>query len=862
MLMLCARYLDLVSRMHRVNQLLGKHHQQHDMQQHSQQQQRLQLLQLPAADITAAVLHTASLLLVDLSKHIADNTSPQDVAGLLLKPQALHQTALVVATLYGSQLQLKLLHQLRQQCSQPAQHTSSSGSGSSKGSSNGGSSGGSSTSSNSSNNHGSDGPPAAADRAEGVLLCHVQQFLQSEKPLALQPNISAPVVQSWLQHYEASWGELLPPHMLQHVAAAIAAAEGASASQQHPNTTTTTQQCQPYGPLPPAHCLAKASDVAGDASTGAGVSAGSNSRSSSSSGGSGSSGGGISSSGSGSSSTFSISDMQLCIRLIEAAARVLGVGNIQPMCQLAHDSVGMQRVPLLLLSSAVAALSLTGAAAVPAACSCSMTAGCRAVLGSCESSEGQPCAVCSELMAPHVWPTVGLLSLLLQQATMAGNILNKEEHPHTDSSGGSGSSGGDSSGGPTADAASTAVAAACAADGLLVIIQSTAGFLQAALTLAVPPATPFKLPPQQLQQVSLSVQILEAAIRCHVRLRQLVSQHRNAAADSSTDGDAGVEPMLSAAAEICSIAVNLAHVMYDATPGDMTTEVQQVLQAVMSLCHTALSTAQGKPDAAAPAVLLGYVKAHYLLLRNAANAAAVGPTHLASAAAVAAGWFLLGRCLLQLSEQIQLCILQPESHPLSGWLLASAQVWNCSCSTLDHQAVREELHKLVGFLALLADGAAQWQLTLASQASGLPSSTARDLWLDRYELNMVTAEYRLIKEVCQTLTFTFTDPEVLAAVLDPSPAHRQQILQQQEGPALQGFLALNYASSGLKFVGNLLCEAIPNRYFCNNPGCRNAAGVSAGFALVRGAACVCGGCVGSEGAAGAAAAPQEAVAAR
>ena len=896
MLMLCCRYVELVSRMHRINQLFATHYQQQQpslqqQQQQSQHQQQQRLLQLPAADITATVLHTASLLLADLGKHIADKTSPQDVDVLLAHPQSLHKTALLVATLFGSQLQLNLLHQLRQQDGQPAQHSISSGSSRS-------SSGGSSGSSSGSNSHGSDSPPAAAaERAEDVLLCNAQHFLQPLKPQVLQPTISSPIVQSWLQQFEASWSEVLPPHLLLHIAAAIAAAEGVSAAQQHPTSSTATQR--PYQLLSPEHCLESASAAAGDASIAAGVAAGSNNSSSgggssngggSSSGGSGSSSGsssggsggsssggsgsssGSSSGGSGSSSGGSGSSsggsgsgfgMLLCIKFVDAAARVLGLGNTQPMCQLVHtyDSLGMQRVPVLLLSSAVAALSLRGAAAVPAAWSCSMAAGERAVHGLCESSDGQPCAVCAELLTPHVWPTVALLSLLLQQATMAGNFVDLEVHSQANGSGGIG---GDSIGGPTADAASTtvvAVAAACAADGLLVIIQSTAGFLQAALTLAVPPATPFKLPPQQLQQVSLLVQILEAAIRCHVRLRQLFPQHSNAAAVSSTDGDAGVEPMLSAAAGVCSIAVYLAHVTFDATPSDMTTEVQQVLQAVMSLYHTALSTAQGQPDAAAPAVLLGYVKVHYLLLRNAANAAAAGPPHPVSAAAVAAGWFMLGRCLLQLSQQLQLCILQPDSYPLSSWLLASVQVWDCSHSTLDQEAVRKELAQLAGSLALLADGAAQWQLTLASQASRLPCSTARNVWLDRYEHNMVAADRCLIQAVCWSFT-TLSNPDVLAAVLNPSPTHREQIVQQQEGPALQGFEALSNASAGLKFVGNLLCEALPNRYFCNNPSCRNAAGVSAGFGLVRGAACVCSGCVGSEVAAGTAATPQEAVAAR
>jgi hypothetical protein len=109
---------------------------------------------------------------------------------------------------------------------------------------------------------------------------------------------------------------------------------------------------------------------------------------------------------------------------------------------------------------------------------------------------------------------------------------------------------------------------------------------------------------------------------------------------------------------------------------------------------------------------------------------------------------------------------------------------------------------------------------------------------------------------------------ILGIDLDPKEANWHQVQQQRQqrlqhyGLVWQSASSLFIVSQGLKDAGESLCAALPTRCFCNNPACRNAAGVSAGFALVRGAACVCGGCVGSAGAAGAAAAPQEAVAAR
>mgnify|MGYP001807175592 CR=1 FL=1 len=512
-LMLCCKYLDLVSRRLSINQRLKALYQQQDMQQQDmqqQQQQQLQLLQLPAADITAAVLHTASLLLADLGKHIADKTSPQDVTGLLLNAQALQQMALVVATLFGSQLQLNLLHEVQQQDTQPPQGSSNvASSGSSSGSNSG----------SGSSSCGSCGPPAvAAEWAEGVLLCRAQ-LLQAPQLLVPHPRISGPVVQSWLQRCEASWGELLPPHQLLRIAEAIAAVALVSAPQQHPNTMAV-QESQGYKLLAPEHCLETAAGTAVTAAdfaaSSGGSSGGSSGRSSSGSGGSrGCSGGGSSSCG--------LVDTQLCVNYVQAAARVLGLGSADeqgsdhkhlPVCQLMNYSSGMHRVPVLLLSSAVAALQLKGAAALHAAWNCSIAAGALMDASWCDGTESRPCVMCDGLLRHLAWPTVGLLSLLLQQVTHAGDMV------HFGLSRGSG-------------------AAATAATWLPQLIRFTATLLVRGLSRAVQKATRW-MEPQQLQQVSMTVQVMEAAVRCNARLQQLLSQGESAAAA----GDAGfrVEP--------------------------------------------------------------------------------------------------------------------------------------------------------------------------------------------------------------------------------------------------------------------------------------------------------------------------------
>jgi hypothetical protein len=51
------------------------------------------------------------------------------------------------------------------------------------------------------------------------------------------------------------------------------------------------------------------------------------------------------------------------------------------------------------------------------------------------------------------------------------------------------------------------------------------------------------------------------------------------------------------------------------------------------------------------------------------------------------------------------------------------------------------------------------------------------------------------------------------------------------------------AASVLLKLGAGLCAALPSRFGCNNPICSNVGGVSEGFSLVRGQACICSGCL-------------------
>ena len=61
---------------------------------------------------------------------------------------------------------------------------------------------------------------------------------------------------------------------------------------------------------------------------------------------------------------------------------------------------------------------------------------------------------------------------------------------------------------------------------------------------------------------------------------------------------------------------------------------------------------------------------------------------------------------------------------------------------------------------------------------------------------------------------------------------------------VEATLAAGTVPKHLLAAGEALCAAVPSSTCCSNPRCTNLSGVSAGFALVRGKNCVCGGCLG------------------
>ena len=700
-----------------------------------------------------------------------------------------------------------------------------------------------------------------------MLLCHVQQHVQPPQQPSLPSSIGTPVVQSWLRHFQTSWGAMLPPQLLMYVPAAIAAPQGAStAPQQHPGSS------QAYKLLLPEHCLEEApSAAAGDCASSS------------------------SSRGRGRRPMMPCMNVHACVKFVFAAAAVLGPDSTpEDVCKLVAHSPGMQRVPLLLLASAVAVPVLMSPAALHVGSRIAATA--RQLLSAswCGGTDVKPCTVCAELLGPIAWHSVGLASLHMQQITAQADVLitQRTSGGSTSSSCGSTSTTGSSSSvGPAAGTTAAGQAAWMGVDNWIPIGLWTAGYLlQSAVSCGVLRAISAScdsdfLQLTQLQQLSLALQRTEAAARAFARRQRLLPEGieafgaETAAAMGAVSADSAdiirPGPMLCPTVELCRVAVSAVR----GDDGDVNVGVQLVLQSSMSLLLTLLSTGQGKPGAAVPVLaavvhLQDALALHEQVAAEAADAAAAAAA-AADSQAVAAGWFVLGRCLLHLSEQLQLCATQPGSYPLSAWLLMSAQVrdhmrdGSSGTTVVSGETLEAELIHFIESLVQVqitvqCGSDAVLQRPAEQPAVSSSSSSSASSWGASYRSQLATALEALLGMVRPAL-FALCAPRVKAHLMDSfCQAAASQLQQQQQGwdsgPAIKQ--ALLDMSAGLSRAGAALCAALPNRYFCNNPACRNAAGVSAGFDLVRGASCVCGGCVGVECAAGVTVAPQAVVAAR
>jgi hypothetical protein len=133
------------------------------------------------------------------------------------------------------------------------------------------------------------------------------------------------------------------------------------------------------------------------------------------------------------------------------------------------------------------------------------------------------------------------------------------------------------------------------------------------------------------------------------------------------------------------------------------------------------------------------------------------------------------------------------------------------------------------------DSAAEGHRTVSSAACGAQNRdpghqhqhAATAAAIDGLLVGLITAQSRLEDNVLH-----------LGAALAP---YLQQGVDPLSAPASTSLLSL---CKCLCTAGEALCAAVPSSACCSNPRCTNLDGVSAGFALVRGKGCVCGGCLG------------------
>jgi hypothetical protein len=204
-LLLCSQYLQVLQAAQLHNKTVQA------LQQHADPQGTQGLMQLPAADITAAVMHTVQLLLLDLGRHIKQQQErpqrynmPSAVQQLLLEPGALQSLALPLLVLYGNQLQLHLLQAVQQQ--QAARAV------------------------------GQPNTTGSSTQSEVVM-----QSSQLQQLLPADPAM----VHTWQQQFESFWCDALPSDLLLKVPAAIATAADTSASKSalHGQGYGFPQQC-------------------------------------------------------------------------------------------------------------------------------------------------------------------------------------------------------------------------------------------------------------------------------------------------------------------------------------------------------------------------------------------------------------------------------------------------------------------------------------------------------------------------------------------------------------------------------------------------------------------------------------------
>ena len=209
----------------------------------------------------------------------------------------------------------------------------------------------------------------------------------------------------------------------------------------------------------------------------------------------------------------------------------------------------------------------------------------------------------------------------------------------------------------------------------------------------------------QLQQVAFTVQVMESVLRCYARGAAAAAAAGMPASSLCT----AQEEMLQA----CADALQSACVVSGRYPGSSRTPVQrqQVLLACMSawLAALCMPLPHERPGAAVISTLTACDK----LLASAVVLSTSPGADMWANQQVAAALFLVGRCLLSIAEQLQLCESDPSR--LVSWVAASLAPDGQQASVdvgrllTEYQAFADTLLE-VERLAATSSQAAAWQM--------------------------------------------------------------------------------------------------------------------------------------------------------
>jgi hypothetical protein len=284
---------------------------------------------------------------------------------------------------------------------------------------------------------------------------------------------------------------------------------------------------------------------------------------------------------------------------------------------------------------------------------------------------------------------------------------------------------------------------------------------------------------------------------------------------------------------------------------------QELLQAVLSMLLTSAKLWQAGLQPALPVGLLSKIATPVcacLKLAEATQAAAATPgapaaaVTAAGAAATAAGaaaeaaggvqvCHLVARYLGCLEQQLRGWVASADAKPAYDWLTGAA---NQDVTPLpvggngsgQGQAAGAAPRRLQA-VALIVQASS----VIARAGGGGTAEGSRV----QHEGDRVNMCYRnTLAHLVKLLQFEGTKHNVQKGV--NISQQLAQAIEELEGLQSALLRSLGPLADALQGYGSALAAWVPSRFGCNWPGCVRLSGVSEGYGLVRGQACVCGGC--------------------